>query len=91
MKMAKKGLIVTYGEIGHRRWKRLDYVRRHYGIETLEEFSIDRLIDETSEIVYRNKKRLVPYEIKNWSNISRVWYLIEDIKIMEQWSEEKCV
>lgn len=91
MKMAKKGLIVTYGEIGHRRWKRLDYVRRHYGIETLEEFSIDRLIDETNKIAYRNKKRLVPYEIKNWSNISRVWYLIEDIKIMEQWSEEKCV
>ena len=89
IKMAKKGLIVTYGEIGHKRWKRLDYVSRHYGIDSLDDFNIYRLIDETNKIANRNKKRLVPYEVKNWNNISRVWYLIEDVKITEQWSDEK--
>ena len=27
IKMAKKGIIVTYGEYGHKRWKRYDTVR----------------------------------------------------------------
>ena len=28
LKLAKKGLIITFGELGHKRWKRLDYVKR---------------------------------------------------------------
>ena len=32
IKIAEKGLIITYGEMGHIRWKRLDYVNRIYNI-----------------------------------------------------------
>lgn len=85
IKMARKALVVTYGEMGHKRWKRLDYVRRYYGIERLEDFTIQRLIEETLKIGARNKKILTPIEVKNWPRISRVWYAIEPMKITEQW------
>lgn len=88
VKMAKKGLVITYGEMGHKRFKRLDFVRRYYGIETLDEFVIERMIAETIKIGMRNKKRLTPLIIKNWNRISRVYYKIEKIKILEQWIKE---
>ena len=40
IKMADKGLAITLGELGHKRWKRLDFVRSHYGIESIEDFTI---------------------------------------------------
>lgn len=85
IKMAKRGIIITYGEMGHKRFKRLDYVRRYYGIESMEEFTIYRLIAETQKIASRSKKVLTPVQICNWSRISRVYYEIFDLKITEQW------
>ena len=32
IKMAKKGIAITLGELGHKRWKRLDCVRNKYDI-----------------------------------------------------------
>ena len=32
IKMAKKGIIITYGEMGHKRFKGLDFVKRFYNI-----------------------------------------------------------
>ena len=87
LKMAKKGLIVTYGELGHKRWKRLDYVRSIYNIDRLEDFTIENLIIKTQEIAAHNKKRLAVYSIGEWQNIARVYYLIEPLKITEQWEE----
>ena len=48
IKMAKKGVIVTFGEMGHKRWKRLDFVRYHYGIEDLSDFTTMRLVPASS-------------------------------------------
>lgn len=56
IKMAQKGLVITFGELGHKRFKRLDFVGSHYGIETLEDFTLDRLIAEVQTIGRRNKK-----------------------------------
>lgn len=42
-RVAKKGLIVTYGEMGHLRFKRLDFVRKNHGITTLDGFTVDAL------------------------------------------------
>lgn len=89
IKMAQKGLVITLGELGHKRWKRLDYVRRYYGIETLEDFTLDRLIAHIQQIGRRNKKQLNVFAKKEWRNIGRVWFEIEPIKITEQWEKTR--
>ena len=88
IKMAKKGLVITFGEMGHQRWKRLDYVRSHYGIQTLDEFTLDRLIEEVQKIGRRNKKKLTVFAKKEWRNIGRVWFEVEPLKVTEQWERE---
>ena len=84
--MATKGLIITFGELGHKRFKRLDYVNRYYGIETLDDFTIDNLIKEVEQIALRNKKELVVFAKKEWRNIGRVYFEIRPVKITQQWN-----
>lgn len=86
IKMATKGLIITFGELGHKRFKRLDYVNRFYGIETLDDFTIDNLIKEVEQIALRNKKELVVFAKKEWRNIGRVYFEIRPVKITQQWN-----
>lgn len=85
IKMAQKGIVITLGEMGHKRWKRLDYVGRYYGVEKLEDFTLDRLIEHIQSIGRRNKKDLVVYAKKEWRNVGRVWFTINPLKITEQW------
>ena len=87
IKMAKKGLVITLGELGHKRFKRLDFVRRYYGIETLEDFTTDNLVKHIIKIGERNKKTLIPIYVKDWRNIARVYFKIEQLKITEQWEK----
>ena len=89
IKMAKKGLAITLGELGHKRWKRLDFVSTHYGIERLEDFTIENLISHIQMIGARNKKKLVVYEYREWQNIGRVWFRIEPMPKSEQWSKKE--
>lgn len=89
VKMAKKGLIITLGEMGHKRFKRLDFVRRYYGIESLDDFTTESLINEIIRIGERNKKTLTPIYVREWSQISRVWFSVGDLKITEQWDTPK--
>lgn len=88
VKMARKGLIITFGEIGHKRWKRLDYVSRYYGINTLDDFTLDNLIKQVQSIGRRNKKELIVYAQREWRNIGRVWFEIKPLKITEQWGNK---
>jgi tRNA G26 N,N-dimethylase Trm1 len=87
IKMAKKGLVITLGELGHKRFKRLDYVRRYYGIETIEDFNTDKIVKHIIKIGERNKKTLTPVYVKEWRNIARVYFKIEKLKITEQWEK----
>ena len=87
IKMASKGLIITLGEIGHKRWKRLDYVRYHYGITKLEDFTTQNLVDYIIMMGKRNKKLLTPVFIKEYRNISRVYFKISKLKTTEQWNK----
>jgi hypothetical protein len=87
IKMAKKGLVITLGELGHKRFKRLDFVRRYYGIETLEDFTTDNLVKHIIKIGERNKKTLIPIYVKDFRNIARVYFKIEKLKITEQWEK----
>jgi len=86
-KLAKKGIIITLGEIGHKRWKRLDFVRRWYGIQNMEDFTIEKIILELQKIAIRNKKHIEPIYIKEYNRIARVWFRIDNIKITEQWDK----
>lgn len=85
IKLAKKAVIVTFGEMGHKRWKRLDYVRYRYGINDLSDFTTSRLIDEFRRIGWINKKDPVPVIVKEWPRISRVYFELHPMKITEQW------
>ena len=85
IKMARKGIVVTLGELGHKRWKRLDFVKNRYDINSLEEFTIDNMIKQIQKIGLQNKKNLVVWQKKEWQNIGRVWFEIKPIKIVEQW------
>jgi hypothetical protein len=89
IKMATRGFIITLGEIGHKRFSRLDFVRNRYGIQNLNEFTIDKMIEKVKAIGLANKKKLIIVFQGNWQNISRVYFLIENIKITEQWDKKK--
>jgi len=89
IKMAKKGIIITIGEMGHKRFKRLDFVERHYGIKKMEEYTSQKIVDKIIEIGKRNKKMLKVVFLRNYKNISRVYFEVENLKITEQWNNEK--
>jgi len=88
IKMAKKGLVITLGELGHKRWKRLDYVSTHYDIKTMEDFTIENIIEQIKKIGLRNKKELEVYVAKEWQNTGRVYFKINEIKITSQWGDK---
>ena len=77
IKMAEKGIVITLGEMGHKRWKRTDFVGRYYGINTMETFNTENVVGQIIGIGERNKKKLVPVFICDWRNISRVYFKIE--------------
>lgn len=87
IKMARKGVVVTFGELGHKRWKRLDYVRRYYGIKSMEDFTLDNLVKGVQKIGARNKCLLTPVFQREWSRIGRVWFRKDTMKITEQWDK----
>lgn len=80
IKLARKGLVVTFGEMGHKRWKRLDYVSRFYDITSLEEFTTENLIRQVQKIGQQNHKELVVLYQRDWPNISRVWFEVKPAK-----------
>lgn len=87
IKMAKKGLMITLGELGHKRWRRLDFVSTHYDINNMYDFDMQHLINYIIKIGRRNKKQLIVYDAKEWQNIGRVWFIIQPLKITEQWDK----
>lgn len=89
IKMAERGIIITFGELGHRRWKRLDFVRRYYGIESMDDFTLPTLVDHVQQIAARNKKHLTPVVSRTWDRIARVWFTIEPLAITEQWETKE--
>ena len=85
IRMAKKGLIITFGEIGHKRWKRLDFVNKRYDIHSIEDFTVEKLVEEVVRKGKQHKKLLTPVIIKNFHQISRVYFVISPYKETSQW------
>lgn len=77
LKIADKGLIMTLGELGHRRWKRLDFISKHYSnITKVEDITIDNMIEH---IINHAEELGYTLEIvikKDWGNIGRVYFKI---------------
>jgi len=68
---------MTLGELGHRRWKRLDFISKHYSnINSIEDITVDNFIDEIIKIASLKGVNLKAIYSKDWTNIGRVWFEI---------------
>lgn len=76
VKIAKKGIVITLGELGHKRFKRLDFVSRVYGIKNLEKFTVNEIILELEKTALRHKKIIKPCFIREYRNLARVYFEI---------------
>ena len=75
--IAEHGLVMTLGELGHRRWKRLDFISKHYSnIKTIEDITVENFVEEIIKIGKLKGKNLKVVYFKDWNNIGRVWFEI---------------
>ena len=86
IKMARKGMVVSFGEWGHKRWKRCDFVRPRYNIDDLSKFVPDAFIAEFQRIAAANHKNAIVFDVLQYGNFLRVYFKFEPLKIVEQWS-----
>jgi hypothetical protein len=86
LKMARKGIVVSFGEWGHRRWKRVDFVRPRYGIQTVDGFTPDAFIAEFQRIAISNHKTATVFDALQYGNFLRVHFTLEKYKTTEQWN-----
>lgn len=81
IKIATKGIAITFGELGHIRWRRFDYVRSRYGISFIEDFIVDNLIKKVILIGESNKKKLTPIFDCKLNKGHRVYFKIEKTRV----------
>jgi hypothetical protein len=88
IKTATRGIIITFGEMGCKRFARTDFIRRRYGTEMSLAIDSGALVDFVRIVGERNKKTLVPVFQRDWQNISRTYFLISGYRITEQWDQK---
>lgn len=74
--IANRGLIMTLGEVGHRRWKRLDFISKYYDIDKVEDITMERMIENIIRIAKERGVFLKVIRYADWGNIGRVWFEI---------------
>ena len=90
IKLSKKGIVISFGEWGHRRWKRTDFVKPRYGIATLSDFETDeKFIREVQRIAACNKKLATPLHSIQYGNFLRIYFSLAPIKVTSQWETDK--
>lgn len=77
LKIAKKAIVMTLGELGHRRWKRLDFISKHYDINKVEDININKLVQEIIKKAKTKNITLLPIIIADYNHIGRVWFEIK--------------
>lgn len=87
-RLANKGLIVSFGEWGHYRWQRLDFVQSRYGIDSLDDWSVERFTAEVIRIARTHKKRATVVDSLNYGNFLRVYFELEQFKETSQWEKQ---
>lgn len=89
IKLSTKGIIVSFGEWGHKRWKRTDFVSPRYQINALGDFAEGQLfIEEIQRIAACNKKTAQPIFSTKYGNFFRVYFQLSPKKITEQWEQK---
>ena len=72
--LSTKGLIITLGEMGNKRWKRLDYVSKTYGIDNLDDYTSMTMANWITD-KYSDLKL---YKVDDFQNISRLYFVKGD-------------
>lgn len=75
-RMARKGIIITFGEFGHLRWKRLDFVYKKYNINKLKDFNFENIKNKIIEKANQNDCKLELTLIGDYKNIKRAYFKI---------------
>ena len=89
MGIAKKGLVVSFGEWGHLRWKRLDWVGPRYGITTLNSDEWEsKFILEVARVAATHKKKIETVNVIQYQNFIRCYFTLSNLKITSQWEKE---
>lgn len=84
-RMARKGVVISFGEWGHKRWKRTDFVAPRYGIHSLDDFRHEPFIVEAQRIARLHKKVADVFDVLQYSNFLRVYFTITPFKELSQW------
>ena len=77
LQIAQKGIIITFGEVGHKRWKRSDFVKFRYKINSLKNFNNKKFVDYVVERALIFNKILIPIFEANFKNLLRVYFEIK--------------
>ena len=77
--LTRKAIILTYGELLHKQYKRTDTVQQ-YGITTPEQLNLENLIKITIHLAIQNGVKIKPVIIKDYKYIGRVYYEIRENK-----------
>ena len=79
LESATKGLAITFGEYGHKRWRRSDFVKSRYGIRDFEDFTPQPFMDYIVNRGLIFGKTLTPSIIAGFRNILRVYFLVSPV------------
>ena len=80
LQIAQKGIVITFGEYGHKRWKRSDFVKARYNINAYAEFSPEKFNNYIIERAKIYNKELSVFISKDYGNIIRTYFEIKPIK-----------
>ena len=83
VKMARRGLCVTFRDLRMKQFNRLDFVRDRYDVGSLDDFSVETLIDYVMKVGRRNKKLLEVYYYSVWNKVARVWFRVYESNAYE--------
>lgn len=86
-RIAKRGVIISFGEWGHRRWNRFDFVKPRYGIDSLDSWNQESFILEAQRIASMHKKRATVFDSLQYSNFFRVYFTLSSFKEESQWQQ----
>ena len=75
--IAKKGLILTFGEKGHIQQNRTDYVEACYGIKTIKKLTVNSLISYVKKIGNSYNKELEAVVVFESNSIWRVYFTVK--------------
>jgi hypothetical protein len=80
LQIAEKGIIITFGEYGHLRWNRIDFVEHRYDINNKSNFIAESFINYIKKRALIHNKVLKVELLANFKNILRVYFSITKIK-----------